>query len=422
MKLHIFRRDLRLVDNTSLGDIEKGIGCFIFDTRQRDHEYFSANAFQFMLQSLEDLNNAMEGKLACFQGKPEDVIEELLQKHGITEVHVNMDYTPFSISRDKMIAQTCARNNVAFIQHHDALLTIPGTVLTQQETPYTVYTPFSRAAREQDVVKPQSTATDFFKIDGTTTIQEMRKHVAWNDVLAVDGGRTAGLKKLREAEKLTRYAETRNIPAEQGTSMLSAHLKFGTLSAREVYWRVHEMLGFDHGILDELYWRDFFTHVAFHFPHVFNGPFRKKYSSITWENDKQKFSAWCEGKTGFPIVDAGMRELTTTGYMHNRVRMITASFLVKDLHIDWRWGEKFFAQHLVDYDPAVNNGNWQWAASTGCDAQPYFRIFNPWRQQERFDPDSKYIKKWVPEFQTDAYPQPVVEHKEAAAAAKKLYE
>ena len=223
----------------------------------------------------------------------------------------------------------------------------------------------------------------------------------------------------------------------EGTTRLSAHHKFGTISIRESYWVVKRELGNSSQLITELYWRDFFTHVAFHFPHVFKGAFREEYNGLEWSKSKKNFDAWCEGKTGFPIVDAGMRQLKETGWTHNRVRMITASFLVKDLHIDWRWGEKFFAQHLVDYDPAVNNGNWQWVAGSGCDAAPYFRVFNPWTQQKKFDQDVKYIKKFIPELekltakqihdwekrQVDgiAYPAPIIDHAEARKETLKRY-
>ncbi|MBW3021154.1 FAD-binding domain-containing protein, partial [Candidatus Woesearchaeota archaeon] len=208
----------------------------------------------------------------------------------------------------------------------------------------------------------------------------------------------------------------------------------GTISIREIYSSFKE--NFQEVLINEVYWRDFFTHIIYHFPNVLDGAFKNKYDKIKWDNDKKLFQKWCEGKTGFPIVDAGMRELNTTGYMHNRVRMIVASFLVKDLHINWQWGEKYFAQNLIDYDPAVNNGNWQWAASTGCDAQPYFRIFNPWSQQEKFDRDCEYIKKWVPELKDltsyeihnlyknhnlKNYPKPIVEHKEESQKAKEMF-
>ncbi len=211
-------------------------------------------------------------------------------------------------------------------------------------------------------------------------------------------GRLAGLKLLKNVCSGKDYLAKRDIPSLDATSHLSAHLKFGTVSAREVFYALKALRGDAHPMIEQLYWRDFFTHVAYYFPHVFSGCFYEEYDAICWSRDKDIFLSWCEGSTGVPLVDAGMRELNTTGFMHNRVRMVVASYLVKDLHIDWRWGERYFATRLVDYDPALNNGNWQWAASTGCDHQPYFRIFNPWRQQGRFDPQCAYIKKWVPEL------------------------
>jgi deoxyribodipyrimidine photo-lyase len=239
-------------------------------------------------------------------------------------------------------------------------------------------------------------------------------------------------------ESLSDYEVQRDYPAQDFTSHLSAHNKFGTVSIREVYHRIRKLFGASHTLISELYWRDFFTHIVYHFPHVMGGAFHEKYNGLKWANREDFFKAWCEGRTGFPIVDAGMRELNTTGHMHNRVRMVVSSFLVKDLHIDWRWGERYFAQQLTDYDPAVNNGNWQWAASTGCDAQPYFRIFNPWKQQQRYDLDCEYIKKWIPalrslppkdihdlekqrERKPGSYPEPIVNHRIASAAAESMF-
>lgn len=241
------------------------------------------------------------------------------------------------------------------------------------------------------------------------------------------GGRAQSLKILANLKKHKNYAQERNIPAQDATTHLSASHKFGTISIRESYHTIKKDLGARTQLVKELYWRDFFTYVAFHNPRVFGNPYREKYDDLSWSTSKKNFQAWCEGKTGFPLVDAGMRELNTTGWMHNRVRMVVASFLVKDLHINWLWGERYFAQQLVDYDPSVNNGNWQWSASTGCDAQPYFRIFNPWTQQKRFDPNSEYIKKWIPELkkidskiintwfkdthpEIAGYPKPMLDH------------
>ncbi|MFW5746484.1 MAG: cryptochrome/photolyase family protein, partial [Nanoarchaeota archaeon] len=261
--------------------------------------------------------------------------------------------------------------------------------------------------------------------------------------ISADAGRKSALRILRNLEQFEDYSKDKDIPAKDATTHLSAHIKFGTCSLREIY---HAIKGTreDHPLLRQLYWHDFFTYVAHHFPHVFGSPFRSKYKELEWDKGAQaekRFRSWCKGNTGFPIVDAGMRQLNTSGFMHNRVRMIVASFLIKDLHIDWRQGERYFAKRLMDYDPAVNNGNWQWAASTGCDAQPYFRIFNPWRQQKRFDPECIYIKEWVPELQeldpahihqwsTEckeywhkkvAYPAPIVCHDEERDEAKARY-
>jgi deoxyribodipyrimidine photo-lyase len=234
------------------------------------------------------------------------------------------------------------------------------------------------------------------------------------------------------------YGRQRDFPGVNGTTGLSAHVKFGTISAREFYHAVSDSLGQEHILINQLYWRDFFTQIGYHYPKVLGAAFQDKYARVAWSIDPADFTAWSEGRTGFPIVDAGMRELNATGFMHNRSRMITASFLVKDLHIDWRMGERYFAQKLVDYDPLVNNGNWQWAASTGCDAQPYFRIFNPWLQQVKFDPAAVYIKKWIPELRNfpaeaihalgkhpsvslDGYPRPMVDHHLAKEETKSLF-
>ncbi len=244
---------------------------------------------------------------------------------------------------------------------------------------------------------------------------------------------------LDDLDRFRDYKTRRDFPFEHGTTRLSAYLKFGLCSIREIHEAVSKQLGILHPLIRQLYWRDFYIHIAFHFPHVFKRAFKPRYERIQWSYDSSLFQMWCEGKTGFPIVDAGMRQLNTTGWMHNRVRMIVASFLTKDLHIDWRWGERYFAERLVDYDPSVNNGNWQWAASTGADAQPYFRIFNPWRQQKRYDKECKYIKKWIPELSKVkaniihkwfkptnldseiSYPKPIVDHKEESQFAKELF-
>lgn len=447
--LFIFRRDLRLQDNTGLIEAaslsEAVIPCFIFDPRQigSTNKYKSDNCIQFMIESLQDLDKELKrakSHLYIFKGKAHDVVRALIKNGEINAVFCNKDYTPFSIARDNAIKKICEKNNVEFHQYADLLLHDPDEVTKKNGTPYQMFTPFFKYAYSHLIVrKPKRYTKSLFyrgKIKNSFFIADSKR--AKNNFIASHGGRVQGLKILKKIDQFRDYEKLRNFPAMDATTHLSAHNKFGTVSIREVYYAIQKRLGSSHALIRELYWRDFFTYVAFHFPHVFGNSFKKQYEKLAWENNKKKFHAWCHGKTGFPLVDAGMRELNTTGYMHNRIRMITASFLVKDLHIDWRWGERYFAEKLIDYDPSVNNGNWQWVASTGCDAQPYFRIFNPWLQQKRFDAQCTYIKRWVPELEmvsssvihawfkkagtiSSDYPAPIIEHKHEAKVSKKIY-
>ncbi|HEY8096825.1 MAG TPA: deoxyribodipyrimidine photo-lyase [Methylobacter sp.] len=429
--LFIFRRDLRLHDNTALHEAlrlsTQVVPCFIFDPRQIEpHPYQSKPGLQFMLQSIDDLRQQLQeagGKLALYHALPEQVVKQLAEQQKIQAVFINRDYTPFSRQRDDQLAAVCKQLGVALHVLPDSLLNEPELAVKNDKTPYKVFTAFYNHARQIPVALPQALVKwNFLATDSEFTTDQLALPQAES---AVKGGRKQALAILDRLGDYADYQNTRDFPALNATSKLSAHLKFGTCSIREVYYAVTERLGNEHPLLRELYWRDFFTHIAYHFPHVFGRAFLEKFANLHWDNNPDYFQAWCDGKTGFPIVDAGMRELNATGYMHNRWRMIAASFLVKDLHIDWRWGERYFAQHLVDYDPSVNNGNWQWAASTGCDAQPYFRIFNPWLQQLKFDPDCRYIYRWLPELrdfplkaihQWDkrhsacGYPAPIVEH------------
>jgi deoxyribodipyrimidine photo-lyase len=447
--LVIFRRDLRLEDNTALNAALKSsddvIPCFIFDPAQVErNEYLSSNALQFMINSLKDLGEQLKengGKLHLFYGKPAEVIELILKQEKVESVHTNRDYTPFSRRRDDAIRKVCERNGAAFRQHADALLNEPEAVLKEDGRPYSVFTPYLRKARTLKIRKPQKNTKKNYYVgempageDESVYIRVLKKE---NPQMRVSGGRSEAELILSSLSRYEDYGTERDYPALDTTTHLSAHNKFGTCSIREAYHTVGERLGFDHQLIRQLYWRDFFTYIGHHFPQVFGRSFKEKYDKIPWSYDKKNFRAWCEGKTGYPIVDAGMRELNETGFMHNRVRMISASFLTKDLHIDWRLGEKYFAQKLVDYDPAVNNGNWQWAASTGCDAQPYFRIFNPLLQQRRYDPDCEYIKKWVPELaeitaeeihdptrkrpHALSYPQQIVDHKTESRRTKAMF-
>lgn len=449
--LFIFRRDLRLDDNNGLrAALEQSdlvIPCFIFDPRQvsEKNAYRSTNGIQFMIESLENLDaqlHTKKGKLYLFYGEAEKIIAELIAKEKIDAVFLNQDYTPFSIKRDDAINKVCHHHNVAFHASHDALINPPKTIMTGSGTPYAVFTAFWKKSRIVPVEHPiKIKHTNFYakSINTSFAHKELEKKIlpTRNKLIALHGGRNEALKILNKISNFMHYPSTHDIPSTP-TSHLSAHLKFGTISVREAYSAIAKELGVGHPLIRQLYWRDFFTYVAYHSPFVFGHAYHEKYDKLEWNYSKKAFHAWCEGKTGFPIVDAGMRQLNATGFMHNRVRMVVASFLTKDLHIDWLWGEKYFATQLVDYDPAVNNGNWQWSASTGCDAQPYFRIFNPWMQQKKFDPACIYIKTWVPELAhlsnkiihslnkpnspaIKDYPRPMCDHAIESRLAKQLY-
>ncbi len=450
--LFIFRRDLRLHDNTGLNAAlersEKILPIFIFNPNQinESNPYRSMNGIQFMIESLKDLEKQLKtkkGTLYLQYGDAIETISSIVYSEKINAIFLNYDYTPFAMNRDKKIEQFCMQQKIDFHGFHDELLIgAPENILTGKKTPYGVYSAFYKKAIKQiKVPKPSKVVSGSFytgKVKNSRTSSIYKKVFPKdNNNIKVHGGRSNSLKILRNIKKYRNYAQERNFPALDKTTHLSASHKFGTISIRESYHAIKKELG-ETQLLKELYWRDFFTYVTYHSPFVFGNPYHKKYAPLVWSKSKKIFEAWYKGQTGFPIVDAGMRQLNATGWMHNRVRMIVASFLVKDLHINWQWGEKYFAQKLVDYDPSVNNGNWQWAASTGCDAQPYFRIFNPWLQQKKFDPKCEYIKEWVPELKSiDAkiihtwyknshesikeYPAPIVDHAIESKLTLKMY-
>lgn len=448
--LFIFRRDLRLDDNTALmaalENSNKVIPIFIFDPRQcMKNTYKSEAATQFMLESLEDLQHQLadkKAKLFLFYGEAEKIVEKIIRHQKIEAIYFNRDYTPFSRQRDAAITQICKKNSINCHSLDDALLNPPEFVIKPDGTPYQIFTHFYRAALAYPIAKPKKNNYKNYAISPVKFSQSkeiFQKILPRRSIsVAIKGGRQACLARLKQLKNL-KYSADHNYPSREGSSRLSPHLKFTTCSVREIYYALQQQLTTPTDIIRELYWRDFFTMIAYHFPRVFSGAFREKYNSLLWDNKEAYFKAWCAGKTGFPIVDAGMRELNETGYMHNRARLITASFLVKHLHIDWRWGEKYFAQKLIDYDPAVNNGNWQWVAGTGTDAQPYFRIFNPWLQQRKFDSACLYIKRWVKELAAidskiihqwhkakyqalvKNYPPPMIDHAVEAAKSQKLY-
>ena len=406
--LFIFRRDLRVFDNTGLLEAARQssevVVCFIYDEAILAGYSEGDFRLEFLHASLVDLSQqiqAIGGRLNVFFGKPLDVVEGLLNTEAFSCVYVNRDYTPYSRRRDAGLEAACRSRDVHFFTVSDALINEPEQVYKGDGGHYAVFTPFYNRARQLFVAPPQEDmptnlcSTKFSDI----VLEDLPPGVPRGKAQSVFlPGRQGALQVLANLAPLETYETDRNFPALPGTSHLSAHLKFGTCSVREAYQEIAENLGDQHPLLRQLYWRDFFTHVAHHRPRVFGHAFRELYDGFVWDQAGEKFQCWCEGKTGFPIIDAGMRELVNTGYMHNRVRMVVASFLVKNLHVDWRLGEAFFARYLTDYDACVNNGSWQWAASTGADAQPYFRVFNPWRQQLKFDVDGVYIKRWVPEL------------------------
>lgn len=452
ISIFLFHRDLRLHDNTALlaacAQSETVIPVFIFTPEQvgDENRYKGEHSLQFMLTSLQELAREVEqhnGRFYCFQGHTDVVIKRLINEVDADALFFNYDYTPYARARDEALEKLCVAKGIAAHGYHDLLLNAPGTVMSATGKPYQVFTPFWKASIQHPVArdsaaivknlyhKPLEHAVSLAAIKRTLTI-------TMDANLAVKGGRKEGLKLMRQLRNFDDYQMTRDTPSLD-TTLLSAHNKFGTISIRELFWHMRDVLGAHakQGLVRQLYWRDFYYHVAYFWPHVFGHAFHRQYDAVAWRNNKKEFERWCNGMTGFPIVDAGMRQLNETGFMHNRVRMIVASFLTKDLLIDWRWGERYFAQTLVDYDPCVNNGNWQWAASTGCDPQPYFRIFNPWLQQKKFDPDCTYIKRWIPELRDVApkvlhtlydarhqlldYPRPMVDHDDARTAALVAY-
>ena len=439
--LFIFRRDLRLEDNIGLIEsLQKStevIPCFIYDENLIKKIKDSKFRWNFLNESLVDLNRELNKKgtrLQILEGKPEKILDKIIKKYNIDAVFLNTDFTNYSKNRDEKIYQSCKKNKLPFHSTLDFLLHNPNEIKTNEGSPYTIYSFFYKKAKQIPIKKIIKNIKKNYSKEIISEDKIKNSKIKNNEII---GGRKEALKVLRNLDKFRNYDKIRDFPGLNQTTMLSAHNKFGTISIREIYNQIKEILGSDHTIMGEIYWREFFSYILFHFPHAQKTSFRQKFQKIPWSKSKESFKKWSEGKTGFPIVDAGMRQLNQTGFMHNRVRMIVASFLTKDLHIDWGWGEKYFAEKLIDYDPAVNSGNWQWAASTGCDSVPYFRIFNPWRQQERFDVNCDYIKKWVPELEKIEpkiihnlwkefpkklkYPKPILIHKIEAEKTKQIF-
>ncbi len=417
-----FRRDLRIEDNSALFEAiatgMKILPIFIFDKNILDELPKDDHRVTFIMQLLEKVNAEFEShkrQLAVFYDEPENVFKKLATEHKITAVYANKDYEPYARKRDKAILEMLSAKGIDFKTFKDQVIFEKNEVVKSDGAPYVVYTPYSKRWKEL-LSKAQLKQ---HKI--TINRKDFEVHTYPFLTLKDIGFRQSGIKIFPydvSGEIIDHYEDRRNFPAVAGTSHLSPFLRFGAVSIRKIVKKAMES---SNGIfLNELIWREFFMQILWHFPQTVTKAFRPKYDNIKWRYNEQEFEAWCEGKTGYPMVDAGMRQLNATGYMHNRVRLVVASFFCKHLLLDWRKGEAYFAEKLFDYEQSSNVGNWQWAAGSGVDAAPYFRIFNPTEQAKKFDKDLKYIKKWVPEFEELNY-KPIVEHKEARERALKVY-
>lgn len=426
-RVHIFwfRRDLRLDDNAALFHALKSgipvVPVFIFDRNMLDLlEDKTDRRLQFIhtaLQEMQQQLNTMGSSLEVYEGRPAEVFKLLLTKYKIDSVFANHDYEPYANQRDQLIKNLLQENGIAFHTYKDQVILEKGEVLKDDGKPYTVFTPYSRKWKsilsEKDLkCYPNKKYFNNFYKQANQPIPSLKSLGFCNSITSFP------LMELQD-ELIMKYQQQRNFPGIAGTSKLGVHLRFGTISIRQL---ASQAKGFSETFLNELIWRDFYQMILWQYPQVGHGnAFKPAYDQIEWRRDAGEFDCWCNGKTGYPIVDAGMRELNATGFMHNRVRMIVASFLCKHLLLDWRLGEAYFAQKLLDFDLAANNGGWQWAAGSGCDAAPYFRIFNPTLQTQKFDKDFKYIRTWVPEFETINYPKPIVEHAFARKRCLEVY-
>jgi len=421
MKKNIFwfRRDLRIEDNTALNAAlnskDPVIAIFIFDNQIVDRLPKNDARINFIYSQLKRIDSLLKShgsSLLVFKGNPCDIFAELIIKYNINCVFSNKDYEPYALNRDKKIDIFLKKYNIKFSQFKDQVIFDPHEILKDDGLPYTVYTAYKNKwllnfSKSMISVNTTLNLTNFLKFNFFFPSLEML-NFSRSTIVVLD----------YNLNDLGKYSQHRDYPSLDSTSYLSVHLRFGTVSIRKI---INDISNNDTVFLSELIWREFFMQILFHFPHVLNSNFKKKYDSVKWRNNKLEFLSWCEGKTGYPIVDAGMRQLNLTGYMHNRVRMIVAGFLCKHLLIDWKWGAEYFSLKLLDYELSSNNGNWQWAAGTGCDSAPYFRIFNPFTQQKKFDKDFIYIKMWIKDFQKDNYLEYIVDHDLARKRALSCY-
>jgi len=448
--LFIFRRDLRIVDNNGLNLLNEKcknvFTIFIFTPEQvgSGNKYKSDNSVQFMIESLQDLASQISksgGHLYTFYGHNDKIVADCIKAFDINVVCFNLDISPYAKERDEKIIKLCEHMKTYVMYDYDYYLHQPGTIVNGSGEPYQKFTPYYNSALKKKIESPAGPRKIHFKrseshIPNKISLEQaFNKFTKENPDILVHGGRPEAIKTLKTAVRTqTHYPKTHNELDKQ-TTQLSAYLKFGCISIREAYKALHGK----RDIIRQLIWRDFYANILYSFPHVLGHAMKQKYNKVHWHHNTNWFKAWCDGETGYPVVDAGMRQLNETGYMHNRARLIVASFLTKTLLIDWKDGEEYFATKLTDYDPASNNGNWQWVASTGADSQPYFRIFNPWEQAKNFDPDCEYIKKWVPEladvpekdilnweiefnnYKDIKYPKPIVDYKKQKDLALKMF-
>lgn len=419
------RRDLRLEDNAALYHALKSghpvVPVFIYDTDILDKlDNKTDRRVDFINRSLMNIKKNAEdydAAIEVYHGRPLNIFGTLIKKYNIAAVYTNHDYEPYALARDKSISDFLKENAIDFYTYKDQVIFEKDEIIKDNGKPYSIFTPYSRKWKEK--------LNDFYVKPYPSS--ELLAQLFKQPSLALLSLEEIGFEKTdltsppseANAEMIRQYEKQRDLPGKQGTSRLGVHLRFGTISIRQLASFTKELSAV---YLSELIWRDFYHCILWHYPQVGMGAsFKPAYDHIAWRNNEDEFEKWCLGETGYPIVDAGMRELNATGFMHNRVRMITASFLCKHLLVDWRWGEAYFAQKLLDFDLASNNGGWQWAAGSGCDAAPYFRIFNPYLQTKKFDAALSYIKRWVPEHQEFSYPAPIVDHEFARKRCLEVY-
>ena len=417
-----FRRDLRLDDNKGLYNALKNhdnvLPIFIYDKYILDKLKKNDHRIQFIKNKIEKINenlSKINKSIAQFYGRPVEVFEKLIKEFQVSNIYLNRDYSPYAIKRDNEIIKLSKKNNIKYNDFKDHVLYEKFDITKDDGTPYKVYTPFSRkwlSRLDSDGIKnyPSEKLTHNFI--------NIKSNFDFNSLGFCES--TIILTKLNFSKKvIDEYEEKRNFPYKDGTSKIGVHLRFGTVSTRKLVKQAKSSSNIT--FLKELVWREFFQQILFHFPHTVNKSFKPQYDRIEWLNSEDDFTKWCNGNTGYALVDAGMRELNKTGFMHNRVRMLVGSFLCKHLLIDWRWGEAYFREKLFDYEAASNIGNWQWVAGCGVDAAPYFRIFNPHEQIKKFDKNFIYIKRWVPEYETENYVSTMIDHKIARERCLEVY-